>query len=69
MYDNTSWNLIADYLFEKTVAKDLFSKILSFLWKGHNKRLQSQIIDEAVTIPNQAKSVIWNWTLYLHWVE
>ena len=48
--------------------KDLFSQILSFLWKGHNKRLRGQTIDKTVTIsswtkPNREKSVIWNWAL------
>ena len=51
-----------------------FSQILSFLWKGHNKRIRGQTIDKTVTNPNQAepnreKSVIWNGTMYLHWVE
>ena len=42
--------LIMDYIcFVK--LKDFFSQLLSFLWKEHNKRLQSQTTDK--TVPNQ----------------
>ena len=46
--------------------KDFFHQILSFLWKGRNKRLRGQTIDKTVTNqnytePNRTKTVIWNW--------
>ena len=48
--------------------KDFFHQILSFLWKGHNKRLWGQTINKTVinqnhTEPNWTKTVIWNWAL------
>ena len=35
--------------------EDFFFQILSFLWKGHNRRLRGQTIDKTVTIPNQTE--------------
>ena len=35
--------------------KDFFPQILSFLWKGYNKKLRGQTIDKTVTIPIQTE--------------
>ena len=50
--------------------KDFFHQILSFLWKGHNKRLRGLTINKAVTNqnhtePKRTKTVIWNRALYM----
>ena len=46
-----------------------FYQILSFLWKGHNKRLRGQAINKTVTNqnhtePKRTKTVIWNRALF-----
>ena len=49
--------------------KEFFHQILSFLWIRHNKWLWSQILIKqwpTRTIPNQTKTVIWNWAMYEH---
>ena len=48
---------------------DFFYQILSFFWKGHNKRLRGQTINKTVTNqnhtePKRTKTVIWNQVMH-----